>query len=234
MSTEGTPTTAPPPATEPPPAADPKPAEKKLLDDLKRAQAKAKELEAKLAEAMPYVEKFKGHEDAKALEVQRAAEARARQDAESRARQELEGKRERAILKALIGVVPQGDSELGEFALWKLSTDPSITYDPEAGTFNGLPEAVAALQASSRFAGSKPGEPARKAAPGLPDTRKDAGGTDPKYAGVKTFADLTAMGLAAVTEYHEKYPDRYAALKAAQRQGLSSPTRVIPPAAMRS
>lgn len=202
-----------PPAPVVPP--DPKPAEKKLLDDLKKEQAKRKELEAKLAEALPYLEKFKTHDEAKALEAQRAAEARAKQEAESTARHELEGKRERAILKALIGVVPQGDSELGEFALWKLSTDPSITHDPETGTFNGLAEAVAALQSSPRFAVGKPGEQARKAAPGLPDTRRDAGGVDPKYAGVKTYTELLALGIPAVTEFYQKWPEQYAAMVAA-------------------
>ena len=220
MSTDpNTPPPANPPAGDPPPAnppaPEPKAAEKKLLDDLKKAQAKAKELEAKLADALPYVEKFKGHDEAKALEAQRAAETRAKQESEARARQELEGKRERAILKALIGVVPQGDAELGDFALWKLSTDPSIVYDPDAGAFSGLAEAVAALQASPRFAVAKPAEPPKKPAPGLPDTKKDGGAVDPKFATVKTYPDLLALGLAAVKEFHEKHPEQYAALVAA-------------------
>lgn len=216
-----------PPAPVVPP--DPKPAEKKLLDDLKKEQAKRKELEAKLAEALPYLEKFKTHDEAKALEAQRAAEARAKQEAESTARHELEGKRERAILKALIGVVPQGDSELGEFALWKLSTDPSITHDPETGTFNGLAEAVAALQASPRFAVGKPGEPARKAAPGLPDTKAKSSPPEIGPPDVKTFMDVVARGYAFLEDFRTKYPERFAELEAAHMASATTPRRLTPP-----
>lgn len=219
-----------PPAPVVPP--DPSPAAKKLLDDLKKEQAKRKELEAKLAEALPYLEKFKTHDEAKALEAQRAAEARAKQEAESTARHELEGKRERAILKALIGVVPQGDSELGEFALWKLSTDPSITHDPETGTFNGLAEAVAALQASPRFAAGKPGEQTRRAAPGLPDTRGRDGGAGAlheKFKSVTTLLHLQALPVADQMEYARSYPAEYEALRLADRARLARPLPTAPP-----
>lgn len=224
-----------PPVNDPPP--DPKPAEKKLLDDLKKQQAKNKDLETKvtelstkLAEALPYVEKFKGHEDAKALEAQREAEARAKRESESRTRQELEAKRERAILKALLGVVPPGDDELAEFAVWKLANDKSIVYDSETDSFTGLVEARDALKASARFAGTKVAESPKKPAPGLPET-KAAGQTGPvgdaKFANLKTFSELVGLGPDAVQECFEKYPELYSRLKTNQTQGLSAPTRVL-------
>lgn len=233
MSTDpNTPPPANPPAGDPPPAnppaPEPKAAEKKLLDDLKKAQAKAKELEAKLADALPYVEKFKGHDEAKALEAQRAAETRAKQESEARARHELEGKRERAILKALIGVVPPGVEGAGEFALWKLQNDPSVVLDPETGTLGGLPEALETLKAHPLFAIGKAPE-AKKAAPGLPETKKDGPPVDPKFATVKTYPELLALGLAAVTEFHQKHPDQYTAMVTAHessRQGYR-PTPVL-------
>lgn len=202
------------------------------ITEAKRRLEKIKELEAKTAELEQYRDTFKGHEQAKLIEAQREAEARAKQEAESTARHELEGKRERAILKALIGVVPQGDSELGEFALWKLSTDPSITHDPETGTFNGLAEAVAALQASPRFAVGKPGEQARKAAPGLPDTRGRDGGAGAlheKFKSVTTLLHLQALPVADQMEYARSYPAEYEALRLADRARLARPLPTAPP-----
>jgi len=234
MSTDpNTPPPANPPAGDPPPAnppaPEPKAAEKKLLDDLKKAQAKAKELEAKLADALPYVEKFKGHDEAKALEAQRAAETRAKQESEARARQELEGKRERAILKALIGVVPLGVEGAGEFALWKLQNDPSVVLDPETGTLGGLPEALEALKAHPLLSLGKTPE-VKKAAPGLPETKVGAPARNDQ---IKSYDDLLKLGAPAVVEFAQKDPERYAALRAAHFQGLASPTRTIPPAAMK-
>lgn len=201
------------------------------ITESKKRQEKIRELEAKAAELEQYRDTFKDHEQAKAMEAQKQAEARAREEAENRNRQEVQVKRQLAAARALIGVVPQGDRELGDFAMWKLETDPGISYDPETGLFTGLDEAVAALAASPRFAGA--GAPGKKPAPGLP-APSPAVSVDSKFANVKTFNDLVTLGAAAVREYFDKYPDKYALLKAGQKQGLESPTRVIPPAAMRS
>lgn len=222
----------PAPAPAPAPAPEPKAAEKKLLDDLKKAQSKAKELEAKLAEALPYVEKFRGHDEAKALEAQREAEARANQEKEQKAQQEVAAKKERAILRTLLGV-PMPTEDAADYAFWKLVNDPAVVYDPESGTFTGLTEAKAKLLELPLFAAGKPAEPTRKVAPGLPVTTPGTA-VESKFSTVKTFTDLVNLGAAAVREYFEKYPDKYALLKAGQKQGLESPTRVIPPAAMRS
>jgi hypothetical protein len=214
-----------PPAAPPP---DPKPAEKKLLDDLKKEQSKRKELEAKLAEALPYLEKFKNHDEAKALEAQREAEARAKQEAQTRAQREVEAKRERAVLKALLGVVPPGDDELAEFAVWKLTSDRSIVYDPETDSFTGLTEAREALKASPRFAAVGKGEPPKPPTPGLPPKGSE-GTVVPKFANVKTYADLLALGMPAVTEFHKQHPETYAALVAAHEASRAgySPAAVI-------
>lgn len=213
-----------PPADPPAPPPDPKPAEKKLLDELKKEREQRKAAEAKLAEAIPYVEKFKGHEDAKALEAQREAEARARQESESRARQEMEAKRERAILKSLLGVVPPGDDELAEFAVWKLSSDKSIVYDPETDSFAGLAEAREALKASPRFAG-KTGEPPKKVAPGLPDTK---GGKPPAAPPAKTYSELW-QDPAAAEAYRASNPIEYEQLKRAHMASQSVPRSQVFP-----
>jgi len=170
----------PAPAPVPAPAPEPKAAEKKLLDDLKKAQTKAKELEAKLAEALPYVEKFKGHDEAKALEAQREAEARANQEKEQRAQQEVAAKKERALLRTLLGV-PMPTEDAADYAYWKLVNDPAVAYDPESGSFTGLTEAKARLLVLPLFTAGKPAEPVKRVAPGLPVTTGGTGAGQKKY-----------------------------------------------------
>lgn len=214
-----------PPVT--PPAPDPKPAEKKLLDDLKKWQAKAKALEEENATIKPVYEKFKGHEDAKALEATREAEARAKQESDRRAQQDVDSKKERAILRSLLGLVPPGDDELAEFAVWKMSTDPTITFDPETGTFSGLVEAREKLAASPRFAAAT-GEPARKPAPGLPDT-KSRSELPTKISSVTSLLQLQTMPMEFQMEFVKAYPDRYAELRNESRASLARPLPPPPP-----
>lgn len=228
--TEPNPVTPPaePPAPPATPPAEPKAAEKKLLDDLKKAQAKAKELESKLAEALPYVEKFKGHDEAKALEAQRQAEAA------EKARTATEA-RNRAIRDEInFELLSQGRKVdrrgVGLIIAGALSQDSGITIN-EDGTVQGATEYLSSV--FSTFGPAPAAEPPKKPAPGLPAPQPNPG-VDQKFTTVKSFADLAAMGIAAQQEYFEKYPERYAALKLAHNQGLSSPVRVLPPAVMRS
>lgn len=224
--TDPTPVT--PPADPPAPVAPPpdaKPAEKKLLDDLKKEQAKRKELETKLAEALPYLEKFKTHDEAKALEAQREAEARARQESENRTRQEIDSKKERAILRSLLGLnMPTEDA--ADFAFWKMANDPAIVFDPETGSFTGLAEARAKLAESPLFAAGKPTEPVKKPAPGLPVTTSQPNAGSKKYT---TIAELDAEGPEAVLAFQLKSPDEYAALRVAHNAALLKPRRQMMP-----
>jgi hypothetical protein len=223
------PPTQPPDTTTAPPAQpDAKAAEKKLLDEVKQAKARAKELEQKLAEAQPYVEKFKGHEEAKALEAQRRAEADAN---ESRKREA----RERAIRdEVMYGLTSAGRKlERKGVALilaGAMSPEAGIALEDD-GKVTGVDEYLSSIFATFAPA-SEPAKPP-KTAPGLPDTKTASGATDPKFASLKSFSELLALGREAVAECAEKYPDVYARLKAGHRQGLQNPTRVIPPAAMR-
>lgn len=211
-----------PPAT---PPAEPKAAEKKLLDELKKEREARKTAEAKLAEALPYVEKFKGHDEAKALEAQREAEARANQEKEQRAQQEIAAKKERAILRSLLGV-PMPTEDAADYAFWKLANDPAVTYDPESGSFSGLTEARAKLLELPLFVAGKPSEP-KKPAPGLPvPGGQPAGAGGKKYS---TIAELDAEGPKAVLDFQLKYPDEYAALKAAHDAALLKPRRQMMP-----
>lgn len=223
--TDPTPVTPPaePPAPVAPPP-DPKPAEKKLLDDLKKEQAKRKELETKLAEALPYLEKFRTHDEAKALEAQREAEARAKQESEARTRQDVDSKKERAILRSLLGLnMPTEDA--ADFAFWKLANDPAIVFDPETGGFTGLVEARAKLAESPLFAAAPE---TRKPAPGLPDTK----GQPPppgKFSSVTSLLQLQAMPMEFQMEFVKVHPDRYAELRSESRATLARPLPPPPP-----
>lgn len=215
----------PAPAPAPAPAPEPKAAEKKLLDDLKKAQSKAKELEAKLAEALPYVEKFKGHDEAKALEAQREAEARANQEKEQKAQAEVAAKKERAILRTLLGV-PMPTDDAADYAYWKLANDPAVVYDPESGSFTGLTEAKAKLLELPLFTAGKPVEPVKKVAPGLPVTTPAGSTGQKKYT---TIAELDAEGPQAVLAFQLNHPEEYAALVAANAAALLKPRRQTMP-----
>lgn len=205
-----------PPAPAPAPAPEPKAAEKKLLDDLKKAQSKAKELEAKLAEALPYVEKFKGHDEAKALEAQREAEARANQEKEQKAQAEVAAKKERAILRTLLGV-PMPTEDAADYAFWRLANDPAVAYDPESGSFTGLTEAKAKLLELPLFTAGKPAEPPKKVAPGLPVS----GGKATAQA-TKSYAELW-RDPAEAAAYREAHPAEYEQLQRAHMAGQSVP-----------
>lgn len=225
--TDQTPVTPPadPPVT--PPAPDPKPAEKKLLDDLKKEQTKRKELEAKLAEALPYLEKFKTHDEAKALEAQRQAEA-AEKDRVAR-----EG-RERAIRDEIThGLISQGRKldrrGIGLVIAGAVAPDSGIALDDE-GRVQGVDDYLTTV--FSTFAPPAPGEPPKKPAPGLPPPGQPSAGG--KFSNVKSFTELLALGSAAVAECHEKEPALYETLRRDQVAGAAHPTRAIPPAAARS
>jgi len=209
------PADTPAPAPAPAPAPEPKAAEKKLLDDLKKAQSKVKELEAKLAEALPYVEKFKGYDEAKALEAQREAEARANQEKEQKAQAEVAAKKERAILRTLLGV-PMPTEDAADYAFWKLANDPSVAYDPESGSFTGLTEAKARLLELPLFTAGKPAEPVKKVAPGLP-----VSGGKPAPA-TKSYAELW-RDPAEAAAFREAHPAEYEQLQRAHMAGQSVP-----------
>ena len=218
---------SPPPDTTqvaaPPP--EPKPAEKKLLDELKREKTARKELEAKLAEAMPYLEKFKGADQAKELEAKRQAEAAAK------ARESRES-RERAIRDEVThGLISQGRKldrrGIGLIVAGALASDSGIGLDDE-GKVQGVEDYLSTV--FSTFGAPAPAgtaEPPKKPAPGVPDT-KGKPGTDSakKYP---TIAELDAEGPQAVIDFQLKYPEEYAALKAAHSATLLKPRRQMMP-----
>lgn len=138
---------------------------------------------------------------------------------EQRQREEEAARRERAITRALVGSLPAGTSELVvEFALDRLMRDKSIVYNQETGAFDGLAEARKALLSDPLFGGTSPG--GTPPPPRLPRSGGADVGLDPKYAGAKTYADLHAMGFAALAEFQTKYPERYAALWDAHNRSL--------------
>lgn len=194
----------------------------KALDEVKKEREQRKAAEAQVAALLPYKEKLAGTEEAKALEAQREAEARAKQESDSRASRELGLKRENAQLRAIAGVVPP---KLVNYALYLLNEDQTIAHDPETGGFTGLDEAVARITADELFAvmGSAP---VKKAAPGLPVTTTQSSSSSKKYT---TIAELDAEGPEAVLAYQLKCPDEYAALRAAHNAALLKPRRQMMP-----
>ncbi len=223
MSDDTNVTPATPPAGDlPPTVPDPKPAEKRLLDELKQAKAKLKEQEAKLAEALPYVEKFKGHEEAKSLEAQRRAEA----DADASRKREA---RERAIRdEVLYGLMSTGRKiERKGVALilsGAMSTESGITLDDD-GKVAGVEEYLTSV--FSTFGPTPPAEPARKPAPGLPETKGTHANAQPTFASI---AELDVRGPAFVLDYSAKHPEEYAALVAAHNAAMLKPRRQTMPA----
>ena len=196
----------------------------RALDEAKKVKEENKLLAARLAEALPYVEKFKGHDEAKALEAQRESEARANQEKEQRAQQEVAAKKERAILRTLLGV-PMPTEDAADYAYWKLVNDPAVAYDPESGSFTGLTEAKARLLELPLFTAGKPAEPVKRVAPGLPVT---TGGKPPAAPPAKTYSELW-QDPAAAEAYRASNPIEYEQLKRAHMASQSVPRSQVFP-----
>lgn len=185
------------------------------ITEAKNAKARAKEAEAKAAELEAYRETFKGSEQAKALEAQRQAEAA---DKDRSAREN----RERAIRDEVThGLISQGRKldrrGIGLVLAGAVASDSGIALDDE-GHAQGVDDYLNTVF-STFGAAPAPPEPAKKAAPGLPDTKAPAGVTNQKFANVKTYAELLALGMPAVMEFHQKYPDQYTSMVAAHESG---------------
>lgn len=203
---------------------------RELLGKLARSSAELKALRDQAAKVME-LEPIKAKYDKLAAIVKELGvdpdkadpeKDRQKRADEQRQREEETAKRERAITRALVGSLPAGTSELAvEFALDRLMKDKTIVYNAESGAFDGLAEAKKALLSDQLFAvATQPPQGSTPPPPRLPRSGGADVGLDPKYAGAKTYADLHAMGFAALAEFQTKYPERYAALWDAHNRSL--------------
>ena len=229
----------PQPGGDPPPndAAKLEAKNRELLAERKKDAAKLKELEAQVAGLNDLKGKYdKLTEIAKALgapdpNAQDPEKVKAQLEAEARAKRDKSDKVKDALTMALLGTGRKFTPDAVRLIHRGAEDHPAIGFD-DSGNVTGVEpylESVFGL-----FGGEPAGD--KKTSPPPPGKPGTSGSpsVDQKFANVKTFADLSAMGGAAVSEFFEKYPEKYAVLKAAQKQGFANPTRVIPPAAMRS
>lgn len=208
-----------------------------LISRLKKSDARAKELESKVAEIEPLKGKLeKLTEIAMALgapdpNAQDPEKVKAQLEVEARAKRERSEKVKDALTMALLGTGRKFTPDAVRLIHRGAEDHPAIGFD-DTGNVTGVEpylESVFGL-----FGGEPAGD--KKTSP-PPPGKPGSGGSQPvdqKFANVKTFADLSAMGVAAVTEFFEKYPEKYGALKAAHNQSARSPQRVVPPTAYRS
>lgn len=230
---------APPPGGTPPP--DTKALEAKarqLLDEKKKTDAENKALRERLADfdaTKAKLDKLSGlakelgvdlnQQDPEKLREQRAAEERARSAREQKIRDGV-----------MFGLLESGrklPATVARGIITGALSDPSITVGDD-GTPVGVAEYLngwlSTLAPSSDGKGTPPGPPSPP--PGGSRSGGDQA-TPAKFANVKTYAELIALGPAAVAECHEKAPALYETLRRDQIAGAANPQRVIPAAALK-
>ncbi len=194
----------PPAEGAPPPAA---PIDPKEVEALRTHVETMKKDNAKLREMLRTTKAAAPPPDAAAAAA--AATAKAQADAARAQRIRV------AALESLIGKVG-ATPEQADFIAWKAGQDPSVTVGDD-GAVVGLDEHVA--RALGAF--PKPAAPASAtpppAAPQIARPNAAAEPPDPRFANVKSFSDLLAMGAVAFSDFSEKYPTRFAQLEAAAR-----------------
>lgn len=206
-----------------------------LISRLKKSDARAKELESKVAEIEPLKGKLeKLTEIAKALgapdpSAQDPEKVKAQLEVEARAKREKSEKVKDALTMALLCTGRKFTPDAVRLIHRGAEDHPAIGFD-DTGNVTGVEpylESVFGL-----FGSGDAGAPGEKKTSPPPPGKPGAGAGQPvdqKFANVKTYPELLALGLAAVTEFHQKYPDQYTAMVAAHessRQGYR-PTPVL-------
>lgn len=225
---EPDPNATPPPAGEgggAPPPNDPAKLEAKnreLLADRKKDAVRLKDLETQVAgfnelkgkfEKLTEIAKALGAPDPNAADPEKV---KAQLEAEARAKREKADKVNDALTMALLGTGRKLTPDAVRLIRRGAEDHPAISFD-ESGNVAGVePYLESVFGLFGGDAGDKktpsPAPPGKPGSPGQP-------ATDPKFANVKTYTELLALGVSAATEFFQKHPEQYAAMVAAHESG---------------
>lgn len=231
---EPDPNATPPPAGEgggAPPPNDPAKLEAKnreLLADRKKDAVRLKDLETQVAgfnelkgkfDKLTEIAKALGAPDPNAADPEKV---KATLEAEARARREKSDKVNDALTMALLGTGRKLTPDAVRLIRRGAEDHPAITFD-ESGNVAGVePYLESVFQLFGGDAGDRktpsPAPPGKPGGSGGPVTKK-----------YMTIAELDAEGPETVLAYQLKFPEEYAALRAAHNAALLKPRRQMMP-----
>lgn len=189
-----------------------------LMEDLRKSQARGQELETKLGK-LAEIAKALGAPDPTAADPEKV---KATLEAEARAKREKSDKVKDALTMALLTTGRKFTPDAVRLIQRGAEDHPAITFD-ESGNVAGVEpylESVFGLFGGDAGDRKTPSPPP----PGKPGA--SGGGGAKKYT---TIAELDSEGPQAVLEFERKFPDEYAALKAAHNATLIKPRRQMMP-----